>query len=98
MSTIRTCPICTALTDDAVGDHCHNTGVPREFICRSCNAGLGMFKDSPAALRAAAEYLERHAAGPRTTFDFCAAQLKAFHPRQQQRKVRAALLADERKS
>lgn len=31
----------------------------RGLLCPGCNTGLGMFKDSPARLRAAAEYLER---------------------------------------
>lgn len=29
------------------------------FLCTNCNNGLGRFKDNPARLRAAAEYIER---------------------------------------
>lgn len=38
-------------------DHCHRTGKVRGFLCKWCNVGLGSFRDNPAALRAAADYL-----------------------------------------
>lgn len=42
-------------------DHCHqNLGI-RGLLCLSCNNGLGRFEDDPALLRAAADYIERHA-------------------------------------
>jgi hypothetical protein len=42
-------------------DHCHSTGALRGFLCHTCNAGLGMFGDSCAMLRAAMIYLDSHA-------------------------------------
>ena len=53
------CPICEK-DRILVADHCHESGFTRERICALCNAGLGMFHDSPAVLERAAEYLRRH--------------------------------------
>jgi hypothetical protein len=39
-------------------DHCHDTGKVRGLLCWNCNMAIGYMKNSPALLRAAADYLE----------------------------------------
>lgn len=41
-------------------DHAEGPKALRDILCRTCNIGLGHFKDSPDLLRKAADYLERH--------------------------------------
>lgn len=41
-------------------DHDHETGEARGLLCRTCNAGLGHFKDSQDLLRKANLYLMEH--------------------------------------
>lgn len=40
-------------------DHDHEKKTFRGWLCKFCNVGLGCFKDNPALLRKAAEYLEK---------------------------------------
>jgi hypothetical protein len=63
------CAICrqpeTAMIRDTLCrlaiDHDHNPPFKvRGLLCKQCNLGLGKFGDSPARLRAAADYLETH--------------------------------------
>ena len=55
------CAVCGVAPAGHV-DHDHATGAVRELLCFNCNGGLGQFKDNPAVLRAAADYVERHRA------------------------------------
>jgi hypothetical protein len=56
----KNCEICGGPAETV--DHCHTTNNLRGVLCRSCNFGLGHFKDSPERLEAAADYIRRHTA------------------------------------
>lgn len=52
------CKICGAyLGDDLQVDHSHVCGEIRGLLCRSCNTGLGAFKDDPGLMEKAAKYI-----------------------------------------
>jgi hypothetical protein len=63
------CAICGRTEDDVCEglrkrrrhalDHCHSSQKIRGALCRECNSGLGMFRDSIPLLRKAIEYLSR---------------------------------------
>ena len=64
------CPICKDELDmdpdchrsglAPVVDHDHATGRVRAILCADCNRGIGMFKENPDALWAAARYVIEH--------------------------------------
>lgn len=41
-------------------DHDHVTGAARGLLCAHCNKALGLFKDDPVRMRAAADYIEKY--------------------------------------
>jgi hypothetical protein len=52
------CKICGKKDDKPLHvDHDHLTGKVRGLLCRSCNLGIGHFKDDPSLLKNASEYL-----------------------------------------
>ena len=59
------CPICKKssipyITANLVIDHNHMNGNAREWICDSCNTGLGRFKDNIELMQEAIKYLKKH--------------------------------------
>ena len=58
------CAICLAyFGDKLVIDHDHKTGEVRALLCRSCNAGLGFFKEEEKSLLSAVQYLRQYRRG-----------------------------------
>jgi hypothetical protein len=53
------CAICAKILTATHTDHDHKTGAVRGLLCPGCNRGLGAFRDSPSAMRAAADYIVR---------------------------------------
>jgi hypothetical protein len=44
-------------------DHCHSSEKVRGLLCNPCNSMLGHARDNVFILKAAANYLEKHAEG-----------------------------------
>ena len=62
--SIFICPICEKrtivnITANLVRDHDHQTGMGRDWICDSCNTGLGRFKDNIKFFERIIQYLKR---------------------------------------
>jgi hypothetical protein len=53
-------------------DHDHATGAVRALLCFNCNGGLGQFRDDPAVLRTAADYVRHHAISQQVVAAFAA--------------------------
>lgn len=51
------CAVCKRRPPTQV-DHDHQTGVVRGVLCDGCNGGLGHFRDDPALIRRAIDYLK----------------------------------------
>lgn len=52
------CEICGSQSEQVLHvDHCHDTNKIRGMLCRTCNLGLGNFKDSKDLLSKAVAYL-----------------------------------------
>ena len=56
------CAICGSSVEGRLSvDHDHKDGCIRGLLCRTCNLGLGLFKDNQELLIKAAGYLDRAA-------------------------------------
>lgn len=56
------CAVCSRTTAHRwCGDHDHITGAFRGVLCHGCNSGIGLLGDTEPRVRAAADYLARHA-------------------------------------
>lgn len=57
------CAICGLYSEKLRVDHDHDTGKVRALLCPTCNSGIGLLKDDPKVLVAAAHYIEAHRVG-----------------------------------
>ena len=61
------CPVCqhayiVGVTCKVSADHDHDTGKFREFVCDTCNTGMGKFKNGQDATGSLTKYLKKHGA------------------------------------
>ena len=59
----QACKICKEVVADRSQfhvDHCHDTGKVRGLLCSKCNQAIGLLRDNPDLMRAAANYVEEH--------------------------------------
>lgn len=61
------CPICLK-EKKLVVDHCHTSGLVRDFICYNCNTVLGHI-ENPDKLKRIVEYLTRHKSPVSSSFE-----------------------------
>jgi hypothetical protein len=54
------CALCEREVSDLDIDHCHQTQRVRKLLCRSCNTGLGMFKDNIDLMEKAIAYIKQY--------------------------------------
>lgn len=54
------CSLCKNYTEKFVLDHCHKTESFRGFLCKDCNAGIGLLRDNPWILLRSFFYLIFH--------------------------------------
>lgn len=54
------CGICSEPSSNLFVDHCHKSGDVRGLLCRNCNSGIGLLKDSAEILTKAIEYVRRN--------------------------------------
>ena len=54
------CKICKTETKTLVVDHCHDSGRVRGLLCKQCNVGIGMLKESENIMREALNYINEH--------------------------------------
>lgn len=56
------CSICGTAPggEKLVVDHMHSTGRVRSLLCRKCNSAIGLLRDDPDVIYAAAAYVRKH--------------------------------------
>lgn len=76
-------------------DHCHATHGVRALLCTACNLALGLMRDNPERLRAAADYVEGHSRRLRASPIMLKRQTRDFSPRISQIAKRIKAMSEE---